>query len=211
MAQYKVEKPQSESALDEVVPPFVHAANVELDPCNIPVDAVLLHIISGGSVPHGYGTDDSGNLLACNKAESYEQELTASATEVVSTELGSIAMPWGITEASWWHHGIMIELTAQIKEHLAGNPDCASQPSFNFKPTTGFATRTSCNLQFIRKKLICSSTCTKHILQLPISVLYEQTNASRPWAEGRNILDYDGWAGSDIIPNGGKWAHVGNM
>ncbi|KAG1798387.1 hypothetical protein EV424DRAFT_1332932, partial [Suillus variegatus] len=80
-AQYKVEKPQSESALDEVEPPFAQAADVELDPCDIPVDAVLLHITSGGSVPRGYGTDDSGNLLACNEAEGYDQELAASATE----------------------------------------------------------------------------------------------------------------------------------
>ncbi|KAG2147705.1 hypothetical protein DEU56DRAFT_753526 [Suillus clintonianus] len=34
--------------------------------------------------------------------------------------------------------------------------------------------------------------------------------ASGPWAKGRNILDYDGWAGSIIIPNGDGWAHVGN-
>jgi hypothetical protein len=49
--------------------------------CDIPVDAVLRHITSGGSVPRGYGTDDSGNLLACNEAEEYDQELAASATE----------------------------------------------------------------------------------------------------------------------------------
>ncbi|KAG1796836.1 uncharacterized protein BJ212DRAFT_1489216 [Suillus subaureus] len=81
MAQYKVEKPQSKLALDEVKPPFAHAADIELNPCDVPVDAVLIHMTSGGSVPHGYSTDDSGNLLACNKAESYNQELAASATE----------------------------------------------------------------------------------------------------------------------------------
>ncbi|KAG1900160.1 uncharacterized protein F5891DRAFT_1188852 [Suillus fuscotomentosus] len=81
MAQYNAAKPQSESTLDEVEPPFAHAADVDLDPCDIPVDAVLLHITSGGSVPHGYGTDNSGNLLPCNQAESYDQELKASTTK----------------------------------------------------------------------------------------------------------------------------------
>ncbi|KAG2337914.1 hypothetical protein BDR05DRAFT_894513, partial [Suillus weaverae] len=35
--------------------------------------------------------------------------------------------------------------------------------------------------------------------------------ASGPWTHGRNILNYDGWAGSQIIPDGGGWAHAGNM
>ncbi|KAG1717282.1 uncharacterized protein EDB91DRAFT_1259934 [Suillus paluster] len=35
--------------------------------------------------------------------------------------------------------------------------------------------------------------------------------ASGPWAKGRYILDYDGCAGSVIIPDGDGWAHVGNM
>lgn len=62
--------------------------------------------------------------------------------------------------------GTMIDLTARIKEHLTGNPDCQSAKvrrtswgqtnecrygvgSFNFKPTAEFATRTSCNLRFL--------------------------------------------------------------
>ncbi|KAG2054057.1 hypothetical protein BDR06DRAFT_971769 [Suillus hirtellus] len=32
--------------------------------------------------------------------------------------------------------------------------------------------------------------------------------ASRPWAHDKNILNYDGWAGRQIIPNGGRWAEV---
>ncbi|KAG1720432.1 hypothetical protein EDB19DRAFT_1835985 [Suillus lakei] len=47
----------------------------------------------------------------------------------------------------------------------------------------------------------CERTC----------IISHMIRASGPWAEGRNILDYDGWAGSDIIPDGGEWAHVGNM
>jgi hypothetical protein len=35
--------------------------------------------------------------------------------------------------------------------------------------------------------------------------------AGRPWAHGKNILDYDGWAGRNIIPDAGGWAHAGNM
>jgi hypothetical protein len=27
--------------------------------------------------------------------------------------------------------------------------------------------------------------------------------ASGPWAHGKNILDHDGWAGREIIPDGG--------
>ncbi|KAG1890639.1 uncharacterized protein F5891DRAFT_1197915 [Suillus fuscotomentosus] len=35
--------------------------------------------------------------------------------------------------------------------------------------------------------------------------------ASRPWAHDKNILDYDGWAGRQIIPDGGGWAHAGDI
>ncbi|KAG1800541.1 hypothetical protein EV424DRAFT_1352106 [Suillus variegatus] len=35
--------------------------------------------------------------------------------------------------------------------------------------------------------------------------------ASGPWAHDKNILDYDGWAGRQIIPDGGGWAHAGNI
>ncbi|KAG1822338.1 hypothetical protein EV424DRAFT_1346554 [Suillus variegatus] len=35
--------------------------------------------------------------------------------------------------------------------------------------------------------------------------------ASGPWAHDKNILDYDGWAGRQIIPDGGRWAHAGNI
>jgi hypothetical protein len=50
-AQYRVENPQL--ALDnlEVEPPFAHAADLELDPCNVPVDAVLLHVMNLDEVP----------------------------------------------------------------------------------------------------------------------------------------------------------------
>ncbi|KAG1774209.1 hypothetical protein EV702DRAFT_1200457 [Suillus placidus] len=42
-------------------------------------------------------------------------------------------------------------------------------------------------------------------------IISHMIRASGPWAHGRNILDYDGWAGSQIIPDGGGWAHAGNM
>src|SRR6267154_1605462 len=42
-------------------------------------------------------------------------------------------------------------------------------------------------------------------------IISRMIRASGPWAEGKNIPDYDGWAGRDIIPDGGGWAHVGNM
>ncbi|KAG1872073.1 hypothetical protein C8R48DRAFT_49807 [Suillus tomentosus] len=62
--------------------------------------------------------------------------------------------------------GTMIDLTARIKEHLTGNPDCQpakvrgtswgqtnecrhSVGSFNFRPTAELATITSCNLRFL--------------------------------------------------------------
>ena len=43
-----------------------------------------------GGHPRGYGTDDSGNLLACNKAEGYDQELAASATEGDEENFGHV-------------------------------------------------------------------------------------------------------------------------
>ncbi|KAG1725125.1 hypothetical protein EDB19DRAFT_1833926 [Suillus lakei] len=62
------------------------------------------------------------------------------------------------------------------------------------------------------------STTTCKLLQVLVitsgdstCIISHMIRASGPWAEGRNILDYDGWAGSDIIPDGGEWAHVGNM
>ncbi|KAG1778620.1 hypothetical protein EV702DRAFT_1044482 [Suillus placidus] len=42
-------------------------------------------------------------------------------------------------------------------------------------------------------------------------IISRMIRASGPWAHGRNILDYDGWAGSQIIPDGGRvdeWADV---
>ena len=61
-AQYRVEIHQAD---EEAEPPFAHA-----------VDAVLQHIASGKlSVPHGYGADELGNLLAHNESESYERVL----------------------------------------------------------------------------------------------------------------------------------------
>jgi hypothetical protein len=42
-------------------------------------------------------------------------------------------------------------------------------------------------------------------------IISRMIRASGPWAEGKNIPDYDRWAGRDIIPDGGGWAHVGNM
>jgi len=32
--------------------------------------------------------------------------------------------------------------------------------------------------------------------------------AGRPWAHGKNILDYNGWAGRNIITDAGGWAEV---
>ncbi|KAG1828598.1 hypothetical protein DFJ58DRAFT_849004 [Suillus subalutaceus] len=42
-------------------------------------------------------------------------------------------------------------------------------------------------------------------------IISRMIRASGPWAEGRYILDCDGWAGSVIIPDGDGWAQVGNM
>jgi hypothetical protein len=42
-------------------------------------------------------------------------------------------------------------------------------------------------------------------------IISRMIRASGPWAHGRNILDYDGWAGKNIIPDGGGWAHIENM
>jgi len=72
-AQYKVEIHQAD---EEAEPPFAHAADAELDPSDVAVDAVLQHIASGKlSVPHGYGADELNNLLAHNESESYERVL----------------------------------------------------------------------------------------------------------------------------------------
>ena len=71
--QYRVEIHQAD---EEAEPPFTHAADAELDPSDVAVDAVLQHIASGRlSVPHGYGADELGNLLAHNESESYERVL----------------------------------------------------------------------------------------------------------------------------------------
>jgi len=69
-AQYRVEIHQ---AVEEAEPPFAHAADAELDPSDVAVDAVLQHTASGKlSVSRGYGADELGNLLAQNELESYE-------------------------------------------------------------------------------------------------------------------------------------------
>ncbi|KAG1883633.1 hypothetical protein F4604DRAFT_1952669 [Suillus subluteus] len=44
-----------------------------------------------------------------------------------------------------------------------------------------------------------------------ICIIYRMIRASGPWADGRYVLDCDGWAGSVIIPDGDGWAQVGNM
>ncbi|KAG1788847.1 uncharacterized protein HD556DRAFT_1311767 [Suillus plorans] len=42
-------------------------------------------------------------------------------------------------------------------------------------------------------------------------IISRMIRASGPWAHDNNILDYDGWAGREIIPDGGGWAHAGNI
>ncbi|KAG1792843.1 uncharacterized protein HD556DRAFT_1444237 [Suillus plorans] len=42
-------------------------------------------------------------------------------------------------------------------------------------------------------------------------IISRMIRASGPWAHDKNILDYDGWAGRQIIPDGGGWAHAGNI
>ncbi|KAG1819451.1 hypothetical protein EV424DRAFT_1347415 [Suillus variegatus] len=42
-------------------------------------------------------------------------------------------------------------------------------------------------------------------------IISRMIRASGPWAHDKNILDYDGWAGREIIPDGGGWAHAGNI
>jgi len=71
-AQYRVEIPQAD---EEAEPPFAHAADAELDPSDVAVDAVLQHIASGQlTVPHGYSADELGNLLTRNESESFERD-----------------------------------------------------------------------------------------------------------------------------------------
>ncbi|KAG2087547.1 uncharacterized protein F5147DRAFT_781312 [Suillus discolor] len=42
-------------------------------------------------------------------------------------------------------------------------------------------------------------------------IISRMIRASGPWAHDKNILNYDGWAGRQIIPDGGGWAHAGNI
>ncbi|KAG1792089.1 uncharacterized protein HD556DRAFT_1482927 [Suillus plorans] len=42
-------------------------------------------------------------------------------------------------------------------------------------------------------------------------IISRMIRASGPWAHDKNILDYDGWAGRQIIPDGDGWAHAGNI
>ncbi|KAG1867498.1 hypothetical protein C8R48DRAFT_671722 [Suillus tomentosus] len=42
-------------------------------------------------------------------------------------------------------------------------------------------------------------------------IISRMIRASGPWAHDKNILDYDGWAGGQIISDGGGWAHAGNI
>ncbi|KAG1787890.1 uncharacterized protein HD556DRAFT_1448395 [Suillus plorans] len=42
-------------------------------------------------------------------------------------------------------------------------------------------------------------------------IISRMIRASGPWAHDKNILDYDGWTGRQIIPDGGGWAHAGNI
>ncbi|KAG1717242.1 hypothetical protein EDB19DRAFT_1392728 [Suillus lakei] len=85
MAQYKT--PEAD---EEVEPPFMHAADVELDPSDVLVDTVLQHIALGeSSVPHGYSADDLGNLLVDNESESYEQGVLDDMTGLQSMADGS--------------------------------------------------------------------------------------------------------------------------
>ncbi|KAG1740976.1 hypothetical protein EDB19DRAFT_2024840 [Suillus lakei] len=90
----------------EAEPPFTHAADVKLDPSDISMDTVLEHIaLSEVSVPHGYSTDESGNLLLDNKSESYEQvvdgmelQSTVNGSEEVEAEgHGSNGLKIGVT------------------------------------------------------------------------------------------------------------------
>ncbi|KAG1798779.1 hypothetical protein EV424DRAFT_1352461 [Suillus variegatus] len=39
-------------------------------------------------------------------------------------------------------------------------------------------------------------------------IISHMIRASGPWAHDKNILDYDGWAGRQIIPDGDGWAEV---
>jgi hypothetical protein len=76
----------------EVELPFTHAADVELDPSDVSVDTVLqLYIALGESyVPHGYSTDESGNLLVDNESESYKRGVLDDMTGLQSMANGSI-------------------------------------------------------------------------------------------------------------------------
>ncbi|KAG1849283.1 hypothetical protein DFJ58DRAFT_729571 [Suillus subalutaceus] len=55
------------------------------------------------------------------------------------------------------------------------------------------------------------SDLSPYYMSEPTYIISRIRRASGPWADGRNILNYDGWAGRNIIPNGGGWAHIGNM
>ncbi|KAG2360155.1 hypothetical protein BDR07DRAFT_1487440 [Suillus spraguei] len=93
-AQYKT--PEAD---EEAEPPFTHATDVELDPSNVSVDTVLQHIALGeSSVPHGYSTDESGNLLVDNKSESYKRG-------VLDDMTGLQSMADGSTEVEGEGHG----------------------------------------------------------------------------------------------------------
>ncbi|KAG1846740.1 hypothetical protein F4604DRAFT_1976455 [Suillus subluteus] len=64
---------------------------------------------------------------------------------------------------------------------------------------------------FMAGGLTYCSNISPYYMSERTCIISRMIRASGPWAEGRYILDCDGWAGSVIIPDGDGWAQVGNM
>ncbi|KAF8834148.1 hypothetical protein BDN67DRAFT_985527 [Paxillus ammoniavirescens] len=60
----------------DLEPVFTHAADVELDPSDVPLGVILPQIVAGSSsVPFGYVPDETSELVVQNESEDYDREV----------------------------------------------------------------------------------------------------------------------------------------